>query len=318
MPRKGSALHALGAHDRVTTAAADAGIRPARAGSTTARRRISSLLVGSARTRGEHCQYCVVLTAGGGSASHARGARVLDLRPVRGEGISPARAGSTRTRKTSRSAPGISPARAGSTRTGTAAGPACGDQPRTHGEHFEFDRAVRALEGTSPARAGSTTMTAFDRSMTRDQPRTRGEHSPLVLIKFDAPGSAPHTRGACGDGAGDLVGVGISPACAGSTPARGSRTGCAWDQPRTRGEYRFDSHTTCGNQGSAPHARGARGTGRGVPIRRGISPARPGSTTTSTRTRGRSGDQPCTRGEHTAANVVGASTVGSALQARGA
>ena len=115
-----------------------------------------------------------------------------------------------------------------------------------------------APAGIIPACAGSTTSTAAQTGGSRDHPRMRGEHWVAQLTRLWSGGSSPHARGARFYHFMNGDGVGIIPACAGSTTARiGSR--CAgWDHPRMRGEHfdQIDSQSERG--GSSPHARGAR------------------------------------------------------------
>ena len=155
-----------------------------------------------------------------------------------------------------------------------------------------------APAGIIPACAGSTTSTAAQTGGSRDHPRMRGEHWVAQLTRLWSGGSSPHARGARFYHFMNGDGVGIIPACAGSTTARiGSR--CAgWDHPRMRGEHfdQIDSQSERG--GSSPHARGARAKLIRVLVGRRIIPACAGSTPTTPGTACPTGDHPRMRGEH--------------------
>ena len=70
-------------------------------------------------------------------------------------------------------------------------------------------------------------------------------------------GSSPHTRGAPGDPEGPLEQLGIIPAYAGSTRARGKESIVSGDHPRIRGEHVWKTERYNLATGSSPHTRGA-------------------------------------------------------------
>ena len=170
--------------------------------------------------RGEHPTSHARIVRGLGSSPHARGALIYE--------------------KQVDSAPGIIPACAGSTgRARGSRGPAR-DHPRMRGEHCplrlaDVERAGssphargaprswhfwRAHPGIIPACAGSTSPSTGWRSWKRDHPRMRGEHRTGPCTRRPRRGSSPHARGAPSSTTGEGRGLGIIPACAGSTNIR--------------------------------------------------------------------------------------------------
>ena len=135
---------------------------------------------------------------------------------------------------------GIIPACAGSTYPACQSVQLCRDHPRMRGEHkdslapayrcagsFPHTRgapAARAAQrvpgGIIPACAGSTRPRPPHTCRPRDYPRMRGEHTSPSWHRPPSPGSSPHVRGAPDLLAAPLVGLGIIPACAGSTCCR--------------------------------------------------------------------------------------------------
>ena len=151
----------------------------------------------------------------------------------------------------------IIPACAGSTRACSAAATSVQDHPRVRGEHtadHPFQRCRRGssprargalpvvfrgglLGGIIPACAGSTCRRETPRLGRWDHPRVRGEHRIGFVVHAHSSGSSPRARGALRFSITSPRGLGIIPACAGSTPGR-RRTGRAGtDHPRVRGEH---------------------------------------------------------------------------------
>ena len=124
------------------------------------------------------------------------------------------------------------------------------------------------------------------------------EHEVAARLTRSSKGSSPLARGARNKGWADSGGVGIIPACAGSTCCRGCRSPATW--------------------GSSPLARGAL---RQDPVRRGregIIPACAGSTSPRSRHAGRGRDHPRLRGEHHPLSSRSQVYPGSSPLARGA
>ena len=146
----------------------------------------------------------------------------------------------------------------------------------------------------------------------------RGEHSLYASTADFHRGSSPHARGARALRGARRLGVGIIPACAGSTAIRELGEGLRGDHPRVRGE-----HVTCISKatytaGSSPRARGAHRETILRKLPNGIIPACAGSTGGIRLDQLFSGDHPRVRGEH--CNPLHASKArgGSSPRARGA
>ncbi len=132
----------------------------------------------------------------------------------------------------------------------------------------------------------------------RWDPRSRGEHIRRIGYVAGVPDSPPLARGARVVDQLSRVGVGLTPARAGSTRSSTRGLPSARTHPRSRGEHP-DSHASyAASVDSPPLARGAR---RALPRsvrRKGLTPARAGSTRwCRTRTRP-AGTHPRSRGEH--------------------
>ena len=152
---------------------------------------------------------------------------------------------------------GIIPADAGS--TVPAAGPEAWawDHPRGCGEHFDMDgvpveaqgssprmRGARLAdwlahhpEGIIPADAGSTTGQRPRQPSAGDHPRGCGEHHSNPNQSNKGAGSSPRMRGARVVGWWQLIGYGIIPADAGSTPKAVQVIEQTEDHPRGCGEH---------------------------------------------------------------------------------
>ena len=228
--------------------------------------------------RGEHRGAPEGLLVRWGSSPHARGAR----RRVPGHPV-------TR---------GLIPACAGSTY-------------RKHGARL-------GGAGLIPACAGSTRGLPPRGRSESAHPRMRGEHT---MRKARGPwlqGSSPHARGALVPGRLNRNGVGLIPACAGSTRSV-PQSWAAWRaHPRMRGEHKLDGPLRRVHQGSSPHARGAPRSqrldhqgSRLIPAcagstGRGVSLTRPGTA------------HPRMRGEHHRTGSARRVPRGSSPHARGA
>ena len=153
------------------------------------------------------------------SSPHARGAPAVELLGRDGGGIIPACAGNTLS--------------AGSVPIGRR------DHPRMRGEHDLVTDLLALSAGSSPhargtrhdaaaadhdsgiipACAGNTRAAGGQGPRARDHPHMRGEHRQLGALARQRGGSSPHARGPLREPPRRHVGVGIIPACAGSTRA---------------------------------------------------------------------------------------------------
>ena len=234
----GSSPHARGAPVIGTETAPPAGIIPACAGSTAAEGLGWEPVWDHPRMRGEHQLKGGLSYELGGSSPHARGAR----------------------RRTSSPRPfgRIIPACAGSTNARCRVWMSYGDHPRMRGEHplhrgkslrgrgsSPHARGARKRStreccecGIIPACAGSTFGHFAAGHSDGDHPRMRGEHSWGRLQTTSLLGSSPHARGAHQTIKRRGRGVGIIPACAGSTRPPILSIRYRRDHPRMRGEHR--------------------------------------------------------------------------------
>ena len=187
--------------------------------------------------RGEHFCRSLSLMPPAGSSPHARGAP-HDSRHLVGRD-------------------GIIPACAGSTAAELIGEPWNWDHPRMRGEHPPSSESTSAMWGSSPhargapsytpadgieqgiipACAGSTPLTTRLLLARGDHPRMRGEHAPDNASATRSRGSSPHARGAPLRPFRPPGGVGIIPACAGSTRRSNSLSYSSGDHPRMRGEH---------------------------------------------------------------------------------
>ena len=233
----GSSPRARGAPAGGRAWAGRAGIIPACAGSTPGRVQEGAPGGDHPRVRGEHCRTRRAAGRPPGSSPRARGA------PASLVGVA--------------ELVGIIPACAGSTLATSYCIRLHGDHPRVRGEHRDdapgdvvelgsSPRARGALSrpatasgytGIIPACAGSTGMTHPATSLSWDHPRVRGEHSRDQLLHPATRGSSPRARGALSGDLDDELGLGIIPACAGSTSTPPVSLRCCGDHPRVRGEH---------------------------------------------------------------------------------
>ena len=318
VPEPGSSPLARGAQPQGAPHVQHHRIIPARAGSTPGRTFGCLPPTDHPRSRGEHNREAGDRADAYGSSPLARGA--LSLRVMRGEGD------------------GIVPARAGSTARRPVRPRRCRDHPRSRGEHPTHRRGVRSSLGSSPlargahqrageplpdlriipARAGSTPFPAMGEGWGSDHPRSRGEHSDRVVVRAERSGSSPLARGALGYVFQLPLLIRIIPARAGSTESCVPRSSVCRDHPRSRGEHDKPTKAAIWNSGSSPLARGALRIGGLVGRPEGIIPARAGSTMSGPAARQAGTDHPRSRGEHSVLALACGRSGGSSPLARGA
>ena len=108
---------------------------------------------------------------------------------------------------------------------------------------------------------------------TGDHPRVCGDHPALIDWCVLIAGSPPRVRGPRPTDLGWLLGVGITPACAGTTSAGGTAPTPRADHPRVCGDHATAGPQKYGWPGSPPRVRGPREL-PSVPLRgRRITPA---------------------------------------------
>ena len=151
-----------------------------------------------------------------------------------------------------------------------------------------------------------------------DHPRLRGEHRHACAPLHVQPGSSPLARGEHLVGDALACGVGIIPACAGSTARAGHTHSACEDHPRLRGEHMDEIARAYLAAGSSPLARGARGHSEAERDDLGIIPACAGSTSSRSSSRSPTRDHPRLRGEHACMWPELSTLTGSSPLARGA
>ena len=174
------------------------------------------------------------------------------------------------------------------------------------------------VDGIIPACAGSTTAWSTCSMLTGDHPRMCGEHKVFSPVLNGVKGSSPHVRGALERVVDGAHGVGIIPACAGSTVVRCGHINIRRDHPRMCGEHLVRFRTCAPSAGSSPHVRGALVGSLRVRQLLGIIPACAGSTVTVCHAEDRNRDHPRMCGEHRTPSRPLTGLSGSSPHVRGA
>ena len=193
---------------------------------------------------------------------------------------------------------GITPACAGTTRTRRSAPWCRWDHPRVCGDYLDPEHEAAIAEGSpprvrgllknadyllpgdriTPACAGTTSAGASCSFKSRDHPRVCGDYLNNLDDATVTLGSPPRVRGLRPASAGADGRRRITPACAGTTCTSRTRSGHPRDHPRVCGDYLFSSTFSHTIQGSPPRVRGLPG-GRFCPgFVLGITPACAGTT----------------------------------------
>ena len=145
----------------------------------------------------------------------------------------------------------------------------------------------------------------------------RGEKAPQLSEGLRGAGSPPRARGKdhVGDGQSPLHG--ITPACAGKSPAPPKKGPGLWDHPRVRGEKRLHSWRAMSMSGSPPRARGKDWEEVWGEDGFGITPACAGKRSGKSGSAKFCGDHPRVRGEKRRPGLCPAVAQGSPPRARG-
>ena len=171
---------------------------------------------------------------------------------------------------------GIIPACAGNTRVPDVVQVEDGDHPRMCGEHMPALSSALAKPGSSPHVRGTplaesaglevggiipacagNTQAGDDRLQGgEDHPRMCGEHLRAHCSWLLPKGSSPHVRGTLFPDVGNILVMGIIPACAGNTDCRSRSTCYIRDHPRMCGEHQAGFTIGQNRLGSSPHVRG--------------------------------------------------------------
>ena len=192
-----------------------------------------------------------------------------------------------------------------------------GSSPPVRGARRCFRRSGGAA-GLIPARAGSTRPRKRASYLHWAHPRPCGEHLDPTLKNVSAAGSSPPVRGAPAGDRSTRSDQGLIPARAGSTLARRCSRARLRAHPRPCGEHRAACVWKSRIMGSSPPVRGARVACVLLRLRRGLIPARAGSTppSESENSPARAHPRPC--GEHYRGPFMVAVSGGSSPPVRGA
>ena len=198
----------------------------------------------------------------------------------------------------SRSAHRITPARAGKTSPPNEMTFAATDHPRACGENITSRNKsippsgspprVRgyghrllgppSLQGITPARAGKTVAQRQFTTPQWDHPRACGENAYSQAVRQCRQGSPPRVRGKLYSSVASVATMGITPARAGKTTARGIPAADAADHPRACGENGTIQIQNDAITGSPPRVRGKQILQRRRALLPRITPARAGKT----------------------------------------
>ena len=186
--------------------------------------------------RGEDSMDRIGRTRSVGSPPHARGRPYCTARLRYGMGITPACAGKTMIDPFSLAASLDHPRMRGEDyATHLPLLSNYGSPPHARGRQLFTERSNKEMRIT-PACAGKTYVCHASSETVKDHPRMRGEDMAISISSKFVDESPPHARGRHHLEDCDLVGVGITPACAGKTCTSFlHRTFCR-DHPRMRGE----------------------------------------------------------------------------------
>ena len=168
--------------------------------------------------------------------------------------------------------------------------PSRGSPPRARGRRRRL-RATRQTRGLTPACAGTSTSEPATDDSAWAHPRVRGDVWAAWAWLVLSGGSPPRARGRRIRRVVVLSGLGLTPACAGTSLSQRARPAASGAHPRVRGDVDRLDDLTVQLTGSPPRARGRRPRlGRHRP-ERGLTPACAG-------TSGRAGPGAAPSGAH--------------------
>ena len=251
---------------------------PARAGKTPGAAPGAPSPAAHPRACGENSRrtLCAAFTAG--SSPRVRGKHFFVSETEKSGRLIPARAGKTRSTRTSVKQNPAHPRACGENRPDLAGtGSTGGSSPRARG------KPVRAVHPgvhrrLIPARAGKTPITDLERRGPRAHPRARGENDHGAEGVEALGGSSPRARGKLEGVIPATRTVGLIPARAGKTWMWASMAARRRAHPRARGENHRVEPRSRALTGSSPRARGKPSTTKGMIRRERLIPARAGKT----------------------------------------
>ncbi len=293
-PLEDSPPLARGGPDPVDLSPRLRGLTPARAGRTGQVGSGIGVVGTHPRSRGEDKDVITVPALRTDSPPLARGGLDADGGVLGGEGLTPARAGRTRRRRTEHRLERTHPrSRGEDSGAGDLTSGPSDSPPLARGGRVVVGDAVR-VHGLTPARAGRTREVAGRGVGHGTHPRSRGEDLRAATAAGTWTDSPPLARGGHSGKVTDPALDGLTPARAGRTEAREGGEVLGRTHPRSRGEDAPSLTPPTGWEDSPPLARGGPNVHTCGPQRAGLTPARagrtstPGATTRATRTHPRS------------------------------
>ena len=169
----------------------------------------------------------------------------------------------------------------------------------------------------TPACAGNRRRCANAAAAGQDHPRLRGEQYRIRPELRSVEGSPPLARGTVVAVCIARPAAGITPACAGNSTRRMTKTRIYRDHPRLRGEQAAAIRTEFFYKGSPPLARGTESFPSPCALRRRITPACAGNSLSAPMKSLGAEDHPRLRGEQDSAAAIMRTALGSPPLARG-
>ena len=191
-----------------------------------------------------------------GSPPRVRGKPAAPAPCRRSSGLTPACAGKTLLYRLTGSRAGAHPRVCGENSACDGQHtPASGSPPRVRGKRRLRGRRARR-RGLTPACAGKTRPGGCPAPGTRAHPRVCGENAERGKEPVQSVGSPPRVRGKQVHPLDELLGQGLTPACAGKTGEAPGRGGHAPAHPRVCGENSMRITSAGATFGSPPRVRG--------------------------------------------------------------
>ena len=129
-----------------------------------------------------------------------------------------------------------------------------GSPPRVR-EKLHFSTHIIITVRITPACAGKTSICKGLPTQKQDHPRVCGKNRNLLVLGLAIMGSPPRVREKQVNVKALLVGIGITPACAGKTSSSKMTCGASWDHPRVCGKNATRRKRHQSISGSPPRVR---------------------------------------------------------------
>ena len=191
-----------------------------------------------------------------------------------------------------------------------------GSPPRVRGKRSKRI-AVAGSDRITPACAGKTLCLKKRYGVAKDHPRVCGENSAVGFSDALKKGSPPRVRGKHDKVRGGAGHVGITPACAGKTTERATRSLSRKDHPRVCGENLPLLGLQLSGVGSPPRVRGKQSSYEHLGIAVRITPACAGKTSHLQRHPAADKDHPRVCGENSCPQIRFCRITGSPPRVRG-